>query len=389
MNPELWRTQPLLAIASLLPIVAGALWMILAPQLPVLGPRPVLRGWLTWLATRVGFAVLLWGALGHAGIDQLVFFLPQARHALAGQLPYRDFATAYGPLFAPLLGLAVAALGNVGPLTVFLLGDFVAWRCLAAAEGEASEAAWGWAALPAFWYLAVRYAQDEPLGAAFVALAYWLLKRDRAAWAGLALGVGLLVTKPLFALPALPFLLASRRRVTLLVAAAIPVGIVYGALIAWHAPVMQPLTLEGGNFGVGPTIWRVPMVLANFDLGAAGWLPFVALASWGVVALSRRGAPAEDHAAWQYGAFAALSPKFMPMYVILWGPLLALWAGRDPDRRGWFMIYGVVLPLAWYLDSGPLQGLFGIGWRIVAVVGLIAVPVLGLWPVKEMVRGRH
>lgn len=384
MNPELWHTRPLLALASLAPVPLGAAWMAIAPQLPFLRAHRVPLAWVTWLLTRLAFGALIWGAMGHSGVDQLAFFLPQAKHALAGGVPYRDFATAYGPLFAPLLGLVVSVAGDAGPFVLFLLADFVAWRALAWSEGEGSEAAWAWAALPMVWYFTVRYAQDEALGAMFVAIAWALERRDRTALAGFVLGLGLVVTKPLFALLALPFLLGSKKRVALLAGAAIPVVLVYGVLLAWGAPVWQPLTLEGGNFGVGPTLWRVPVVLWNFDLGPAGWAVFLALAASGGVLLCKREAGVADHAVWQYGAFAAFAPKFMPMYAVLWAPMLALWAAGDPDRRGWLLVYGAALPLAWYLDSGPLQGMFGIGWQVVAIAGLLGVGLLALWPLRTL-----
>lgn len=380
MNPDLWLTRPLLALASILPVPLGALWMALAPRLPVLRGRKVLLSWLTWFGTRVAFGIVVWGLLGHEGVDQLAFFLPQARHVLAGQLPYRDFPSAYGPLFAPLLAVAVAALGDSGPFVLFLLADFVAWRALAAAEGEGSDAAWMWAALPALWYLTVRYAQDEALAAAFVALAWLAFRRERPARVGIALGLGLLVTKPLFLLPALPLVLGANHRGTIVAWAALPVAIVYGAFLAVRAPVLQPLTLEGANFGVGPTLWGVPVMLAHLDLGAAGWLAVAALFVWGLAVLLPRRAGAGDHAAWQYGAFAALSPKFMPMYLVMWAPLLCVWASRDADRRGWLLLYSTLLPLTWYLDSGPLQGLFGPLWRWIALVALPGIALLALWP---------
>jgi hypothetical protein len=360
--------------------------MVLAPQLGVFRERRRMLAWATWLATRVVFAGIVWGLLGHAGTDQLAFFLPQARHVLAGELPYRDFPSAYGPLFAPLLAAGVVALGSTGPLVLFLAGDFVAWRALAAAEGDTGEAAWGYVAVPAVWYLAVRYAQDEPLAAAFVALAWLASRRGRPAWAGLALGVGLLVTKPLFVLPALPVLLAARRRGPLLAGALAPVVIGYGIFLALGAPVLQPLVLEGGRIGIGPTLWVLPTVLLGLDPGLAGWLPFAALFAWGVATLARRGADAPQHAAWQYGAFAALSPKFMPMYAIMWAPLVCAWCAREPARMRWLALYGSVLPLAWYLESGPLQGLFGPAWKAVACVGLPFGALLALWPIVRELR---
>jgi len=384
MNPELWQTRPLLALASLAPIPLGAFWMAVARDIPGLRGRPAVSGWLTWILTRVVLAAVIWGALGHQGIDQLTFFLPQARAALEGGVPYRDFQTAYGPLFAPLLGVTVQLLGMSGPLVLFLLADLAAWRVLVAAEGEASEAAWAWCALPMVWYFTVRYAQDESLTALFVCLAWWAMKRDRALLAGVALGVGLVVTKPLFLLLALPFVLAAgARRGALLLGAAVPVVLVYGVLLALRAPVWQPLTLEGGNFGVGPTLWRVPVTLWGFDLGVAGWIPFLVLAAVGMWRLRARGdAPA--HGTWQFSAFAALAPKFMPMYAVMWAPLLALWAAPDADRRGWLLVYGALLPLAWYLDSGPMQGMFGAGWQVTGIIGIVGIALLALWPMKAM-----
>lgn len=387
MSPDLWQTHPWLALASLAPVPLGAVWMACARAVPGLKGRPALTGWLTWLLTRAAFGGLLWGVLGHAGIDQLTFFLPQARAAIAGGVPYRDFASAYGPLFAPLLGVCVVLLGNVGPFLLFLVADLGAWRALAAAEGEESEAAWAYVAMPLVWYLTVRYAQDEALGALFVALAWWAVRRDRLALAGLTLGTGLIVTKPLFALLVLPFALAlGRRSLTVISTATAPVVVAYGTLLALGAPIAQPFALEGGSFGVGPTLWRVPAVLARLDLGPSGWLPLAAVVAWGAWRLTRRGEDAATHAASGFGAFAALSPKFMPMYAVMWAPLLSVWAGRAPDRRRWLVAYGTLLPVAWYLDSGPLQGLFGTPWQVVAATALVGVATLGLWPLWQTTR---
>lgn len=385
MNPDLWRTRPWLALASLLPVVAGAAWFAFG-----LTRGPAFRrvaAPATWLATRVAFAVLLWGVLGHAGTDQLGFFLPQAKQALAGALPYRDFPSAYAPLFAPLLALAVRLGGDVGPFALFLLADGIAWLVLARARGLSDGAVWMFAAWPPIWYLAVRYAQDEPLGAMFLALAWAASRRDRWGWTGALLGLGLVVTKPLFALPACALALTPQVRWRpLLLGAALPVAATYGAFLAWGAPVWQPLLLEGGSFGVGPTLWRLPTVFLGFDPGATGWLPFLVVALYGAVRLRRAGADGASHAAWSYCAFALLAPKFMPMYVILWAPLLAI-AAAEPSpvfSRPWLVAYAVALPCAWVADSGPLQGLFGTGPRVLALVLILLVPLMLLAPMATL-----
>src|SRR5262245_45833170 len=101
----------MLAWASLAPALLGAAWMVVAPRWPGLRGRRALRTTATWWLTRVAFAALVWGALGHLSLDALAFFVPQARKVLAGGLPYREFASAYGPLFAVVLAPAVAAFG--------------------------------------------------------------------------------------------------------------------------------------------------------------------------------------------------------------------------------------------------------------------------------------
>ena len=399
VNPELWTSDPRLAALSLLPVPLGALWLALAPRLPW-AKRP--RGaaalaWLTWLATRAAFAALVWGVLGHRSVDATAFFLPQAGQAARGLLPYRDFASAYAPLFPALLATALRLLGASGPLTLFLLADLAAWRLLAARERDREAlalagAAWAYLAFPPVWYFAVRYAQDETLAAMCVAGALLAHERDRPVRLGLWLALGLLATKPLFALAAVPFLVApGSGRWRALIAMALPVAAVYGALLALGAPVWQPLELEGGSFGIGPTLWRVPVVLAGWDPGALGWAPFAVVALAGAVWLARRRAPPAGQAAWMFGAFALLSPKFMPMYAVMWAPCLAAWVagpwggevGRRNRRRVWWVAYGALLPLAWYLDSGPLQGRFGPAAQggaagVLLVIALMAAGLLAM-----------
>lgn len=386
MDPELWKQRPLFALASLAPVLVGVVWMTLARELPPLARRPAVTGWLTWVLTRIAFAGLVWGVLGHAGVDQEAFFLPQARAALEGGWPYRDFDSAYAPWFAPLLALTLRMAGDVGPFALFVLADLVAWRAIAAAEGEGSEAAWGYVATPLTWYFTIRYGQDEALAAAALALAWWALRRGRGGLAGLALGLGFVVTKPLFALPALALVLgaAPRARWAMLAWGGAIAAAVYATFVRAGADVLQPLRLEGGSFGVGPTLWRVPVTWTGWDPGPLGWAPFALLAIVGLVWLVRRQADGAAHAAWQYGGFAALAPKCMPMYVAMWAPLLAVWAGRDADARGWWVVYGALLPLAWALDSGPLQGLFGPVWQGIAVVGLTGIAALALWPLRRL-----
>lgn len=386
MNPELWTRHPVIATLSLVPLVAGTLWMWLAPRLPWAADPAGRRAleWGTWIATRLAFAFVLWVLLDHRSVDTIGFFVPQARRALAGLVPYRDFATAYAPLFPTLLALPVKLWGELGPGLVFLAADFLAWRILSRRDGGRSGltgAAWYYVAFPPVWYFTVRYAQDETLGALFLAAALVAAERRRPATAGLCLAGGLLLTKPLFALAALPFFaVRGLGRGRLLAACALPVAAVYGACLAAGAPVWQPLVLEGHKFGVGPTLWRVLRLLGSPDLPAWSWLPWALAWGGGTAWLARRGAGLVEQLVWSYAVFAFLSLKFMPMYVVVWAPALAAWvAQRRAERLAWFALTGLLLGLAWYLESGPVQGMFGPAARAVAVAGLLGGALCGLW----------
>lgn len=389
MNPELWAANPLLALLSFLPVPLGALWMGLAPALARRGGRRLEHGlaWLTWVATRPLFALLVVGLLGHRSVDLVAFFLPQAKAAAAGMLPYRDFASAHAPLFPFLLGLALRVAGEAGPLAVFLAGDLIAWRALAARDrvlgaGPLGGAGWAYLAFPPVWYLTVRYAQDEALSAAFAALALLAFERGRHGRAGLALAGGMLLTKPLFGLVVLPFVLAPGVRWRrALPAFLLPLALVYGVFLVLGAPVWEPFTLHRASFGVGPSLWRVPIVLWGFDLGAWGWAPFlIVVVGYGLLQ-RRTGWTLVEQAVWGYAGFAMLGPKFYPMYALMWAPLVAVWtAGGGVARRWWWALLGVLLPLSLYLDSGPLQGRFGTMAQVWAVLGLLALPLAHLYP---------
>ncbi|HEV2105424.1 MAG TPA: hypothetical protein VGU27_06795, partial [Candidatus Eisenbacteria bacterium] len=233
MDPELWIRRPALALASLAPILLGGAWMAVARELPLLRGRPGLAGGLTWALTRALPAALLWGVAGFASLDLRATLLPQAHAALAGGVPYRDYASAFSPLLPPLLAATTLVAGRLGPPLLFLAADLAAWRALAAGEGEAGEAAWAYVAMPVVWYPLIRYQDGGALGAMFVALAFVAMRRGRAAAAGLALAGGLLFTRPLFLLPALACLLgapAGRRRMAAWAAA--PVALVGAVLLA-------------------------------------------------------------------------------------------------------------------------------------------------------------
>ena len=385
MNPELWR-QPLWALLSWLPVPLGCIALLL-PAWPAASGRfgQDRVAWAFFALTRVGFAALVFGGLQHLSVDLTAFYEPQGRAALAGQVPYRDFASLYAPGFPYLLGLSLLLSPVWGPLALFIAADLGAFVALARAHGgarpDAASPAWLYLAFPPVWYFEVRYAQDETLAACFLALALLALARDRAAWSGTALAVGQLLTKPLFGVGALPMMLAAGTRRRARIAYLVPVGVVYLAMTLIGLPWWRELRIEASSFGVGPVLWRLPALWRNLDLGRLAWVPEAVLALGGLIRLMRRSADGVELAAWARGSHALLAPRLQPMYVVMVAPVLAVWVSRGPGqgRLAWWAFYGLAMGTAWYADSGPLQGLLGPAGTALGALGVLAPAACAAW----------
>jgi hypothetical protein len=395
MNPEYWVRHPLQTALSMLPIPLGALWLLVAPRLPWArtGSGRALLSWLTWLATRAAFAYLFWALLHARNSDTLYAFVPEARQAAAGLIPYRDFENIYGPLFPYLLILPVRLAGTLGPGLLFLLADLLAWRLVAArGRGPSTsllrDPAWLYLNFTPVWYFTVRYAQDEVLSAFFLAWGLLLYRARRPLATGFVMAAGVLVAKPLFGLTGLPFLeQGPGRRRRAMLALLMPLVAVYGALLVLHAPFWRLLFVQTGRFGVGHTLWRAVMILGGVTLPGWAWVPFAVVWIAGLLWIALRRAGSVAAAVWTYGSYALLSPLFMPMYVVMWAPALAVWAAARARRAAWLAVAGVLLPLSFYVDSGPIQGLFGPGWQAVAKILLCLSVLASVWLLEETAQG--
>ncbi|HKQ57459.1 MAG TPA: hypothetical protein VJY35_06295, partial [Candidatus Eisenbacteria bacterium] len=386
------REQPWLAFLSWLPVPLGvlALWL---PAWPPLARR-IAKPWASLLffaLTRVVFAWVVFGVLGHRSWDWSGFLL-QSQAALEGRLPYRDFPSLFAPGLPYLFGAALALSPEWGLLALFLLADLGTFLLLARLPGgrapSRDSAAWAYLAFPPVWYFEIRYGQEEAVAALFVALALVALARGRGLLAGLALAAGQLVTKLLFGLAALPLLLGSRATMATRLAYLIPVGLVYAAMTVAGLPWMRELSGQAGEFGSGPTLWRLPQLWLGFELGRFAMVPFVVALAIGWWRLIRRTADGVSLLAWCWGCFALLAPKLLPMYVVMVAPGLAVWVAREGGRGRflWWGLYGFALATVWYADSGPVQGLFGpVGVALGAGVIVLTV-ALDLWLLREVWR---
>lgn len=310
--------------------VACALWMVLAPELPGSASRRTLVGALTWLATR---AVLV---------------------KLSG---------------APWLACAAT-----------LCADLVVWAALEWAD-RGGNASWSWAAAPAAAWVMLHAGQSAAAGAAAVAVAMALLPRGRGGGAIAALALAGVAGGAWVAAAALPFALAEARRP----ARAVPLALAVAAALvftpqlrAWAA---FPDPVGGPSMASGPSLWRLPWMLGAHVPDGLAWVPAVVVGLVGAMLLARRGAAAPAFGVWAFAAFAAFAPGYGAAHLAPWLPFVCAWAAGDPDRRGWWTIAALALPLALVAEAAaPVTPL----WRGLALLVVLAAGLLPLWPLATL-----
>jgi hypothetical protein len=217
-----------------------------------------------FIVSRLGlFCVLfLWiGAAPRGDIPS--FYVDQAREVLQHKLPYRDFPSAYAPLHpyldaglyrlwhSPLSLMLFSLLAELLLLPLWLRVGRASWP-----ESTVRAAALLYLASPISLQFVAVDGQDNVVIALLIALGLLLLLRGRAALSGASLGISIATFKFLPLLYAPIFFLAAPRRWRWAAGAALVVAAIYGGFLLQHAPVLQPLLLEG-------------------DLRSAGNLPFV------------------------------------------------------------------------------------------------------------------
>ena len=392
MNPELWHAHPALAFLSWLPVPLGtlALWLPAWPPFARRFGRPW-AGWVFFALTRVVLTVVVFGVLGHRSTDWFVNQF-QGESVLAGGMPYRDFETLFAPGLPFLFAAALRLSQAWGPIACYICADLGAFAALARLSGGPAPSpqspAWAYLAFTPVWYFESRYAQEESLAALFLALALLAFSRRRQAWAGAALAIGQLFTKILFGLCALPLLVARGTRGSARLAYFVPVAAVYLGMTVAGWPWAAAVSHQAGAFGSGPTLWRLPALWWNLELGRFAMAPFALALTVGWWRLIRAGAGRVELAAWLWGCYALLAPKLLPMYVVMVAPALALWVARgSPARFRWWGLYAFAFATAWYADSGLVQGGFGRWGVALGAMLLLLPPALDAWLLVALWRG--
>jgi hypothetical protein len=271
------------------------------------------------------------------------YYVPGARAVLAGQMPYRDFAQSYAPLF-PYLGAALLFLWNSGKMFVLF----------AISLNAVALVLWHRTALARFDKLAARqtsvlYATSGHvvlqtlLGtnqiwiATALAGSALLMVRGRAVSSGLPQALAACTTKLLDVLFWPVFWICAPRRTQWLLLPVLLSASVYGLFVIMGADVLDPVHREGDRFSSG----NLPYLLEPlFAAKGYGYLVFDTLAAAAVA----------GSLAWTYLQARSLAPQKRPQLLLaalaLVGLIFMAFSKKSISGYAVFFMYPAVLVAA-------------------------------------------
>jgi len=365
-----------------------------------------------FVVSRVGLFVLLFLVLRLPPRGDINIYVDQARAVLDGRLPYRDFVSAYAPLY-PYLNAGLLLLSKTGLAIMFMAivcECATVWLWLGSGRKFFTDRE---VRLGALLYLgsalSVQYisvdGQNNSLAGLTVAAAVVVLARYRSALSGFLLGVGISVVKFLPLIYAPLFFMTSPRRwlwVGGLVLCCVPV---YGWFVLHHAPILVPVMSEGSLRTSGNLPYVIEMV---FGLGLPdrlydGTVAVALLAIFGLVFRVTVGATHEVRMrALSFGMAAVIvaavlfSKKSWPPYLILALFPICL---TVPAKRTCVLLFALfnvascLEPSAWWLASSA-QGVEmhrHLVARVPAAMGFLPLDLLMVaaysWLLMLAVRG--
>jgi len=252
------------------------------------GRPPARRAFLPglWMATRIGGFLLLYVFLGlGAPTDTHATYLPQAHAAIAGQVPYRDFNSSFGPLFPFLLaGLTlvrdspfifiVAAMLAEGAL--LLLWSRLGPRLVPPDSSRRALFAYVCCVLP---FNTVIMGQDELWIALLLTVTLLLVDRGRWIAAGALTGFALPATK-FTSLLMWPFLARGSRNPWRFLALAAAVAAPFYAWIALAGgDILAPIRFEGSLVTNGNLPFLGSLIAPSLFLGRTAGIAGAAVLS--------------------------------------------------------------------------------------------------------------
>ena len=295
--------------------------------------------------------------------DVPTFYVPAARAALAGQVPFRDFVSSYAPLF-PYVGAALVAVWDSGKVfalfaTVLNAVTLVLWHRSARIYSDPRTTRTSTVLFASCGHVIVQglLGTNQCWIAAAVAASTLMIMRERIAAAGFIQAVAACTTKLLAHLFWPVFWICTPHRARWLAAAVIPTAALYLLFIAIGAGpnLLHPLTFEAAQLSSGNLPYLLDLFLANFtsERRILDGLTATALAS----ALG-----------WLYWQTRAVAPKdrsaLLPAALMLIGLTLMIFSKKSFTGYVMFVMYPLALMLA---SGGRPRVAFLLGFNVLLV----------------------
>jgi hypothetical protein len=276
--------------------------------------------------------------------DAGLFYIDQARHVLAGEMPYRDFDSSYSFLFPVILAPAVAIWNSIGAvvLVMTVMETVMLWLYLRASPGAGSPTAYRTAFLysvsPISTYWCALTGYNGSIIALFAMASLLLADRRRNIGAATTAVVGFLLSKLLMALT-FPAVICFERRGSI-VRGAVLIGLwaatIGGPFLA-GINTLQPIAREMANITAG-NLWFLLSPFVSEETRRTPWWNVAPLVTFAcvftalfvpyarAVIRARDGAPRFDAAAAFLAAtnllFMIVSKKAFGFYVLMFLPFV-------------------------------------------------------------------
>ena len=291
--------------------------------------------------------------------DVPVFYLPEARSALAGLLPYRDFPSSYGPLH-PYMDSIVLRLWN-SPLALILfaiLMEVVALRLFLNlgrrlfSDPRVRLAGLLYVLNPLSLQFVTLDGHDNVLLALLLGVAVWAMLRSRDTLSGFAAGIGIGLLKLIALFYAPVFWLAGLRRWWWTLGFLLALLLGEGIWFAMGLPLLTPIRIESAVKQAGDLPFLIESIL-GIDLPGrlldAVMLLMLALV-WIATALAARSRQLHERARVVLFALPAVTlvlelfakKSWPPYLMIVLFPLCLLLADRGRRALWIFEIFSVI-----------------------------------------------
>ncbi len=233
-----------------------------------------------FLSIFVLFVILDWGGKW----DLTKVFYPQAQEVLKGNTIYIDFESSYSPFFPFLLSLPLLIIDKPISIVFLFLGFdlivlFVGMRYVESFFEKEYVRIFIWQYIfnPLSWLFLTFWNQDEIVLAAFLILAFFLIRNQKEIEASLLLGIGFLVTKFLIVIFFLPLFLIFSRPIRALIVTTVVIIIGYIPFILMGANILLPITTQVGYNAVGANPWVILEAIGIRFLGIENLISLVVL----------------------------------------------------------------------------------------------------------------